>query len=78
MGIYILPRDRDVKVWADADFRGNWFPGEAKDDSDMARSRLVFLYHIWDVQLCDSRNFIQGYPSSLIIVSKFHSVKHCA
>ena len=38
MGIYIHPRDSDVKVWADSDFSGNWFPEEAKDDLDMALS----------------------------------------
>ena len=43
MGIYIQPRENDVKVWEDAYFRGNWFTKEAKDDPDMARSlsRLV-------------------------------------
>ena len=38
MGIYIHPCDSDVKVWADSDFSGNWFPEEAKDDLDMALS----------------------------------------
>ena len=28
MGIYIRPCDSDVKVWADSDFSGNWFPEE--------------------------------------------------
>ena len=36
-------RKSDVKVWADADFRSNWFPEEAKDYSDTACSCLVFV-----------------------------------
>ena len=43
MGIYIRPRDRNAKVWVDADFSGNWFPEEAKDDSDTARSFSGFF-----------------------------------
>ena len=43
MVIYNLLCDSEVKVWADADFSGNWFPEEAKDDSDMARYCSVFF-----------------------------------
>ena len=38
MGTYIRPCNSDVKVWADADFGGNWFPEKDKNDSDMERS----------------------------------------
>ena len=38
MGIYISPHDSGVKVWADYDFRGNWFSEDATDDSDTACS----------------------------------------
>ena len=40
MGIYICPRESDVKIWADDDFISNWYPEEAKDDSYTARSHL--------------------------------------
>ena len=43
MVIYIRPHNSDVNVWADDDFIGNWFPGEANDDSDTARSRSGFF-----------------------------------
>ena len=43
MGIYIRHLEIDGKVWGYADFRGNWFPEEAKDDSYMVRSCLVFF-----------------------------------
>ena len=43
MGIYIRPRDINVKVWADADFSNNWFSEEAKDDSDTAHYHLEFV-----------------------------------
>ena len=41
--IYICPRNSDVKVWVDYGFSGNWFPEEAKYDSDKARSCSVFI-----------------------------------
>ena len=37
-GIYIRPRYSDVKLWVDADFSGNFFPEEDKDDSYTERS----------------------------------------
>ena len=43
MGIYIRPHESDSEVWADADLSGNYFPEEAKDDSDTARSRSLFV-----------------------------------
>ena len=43
MGIYIRPRDSNVKVWTDSDFSGNWFREELKDDSDMAHSCSGFV-----------------------------------
>ena len=43
MGINIRPCDSKVKVWEYANFSSNWFTEEAKDDSDAARSRLVFV-----------------------------------
>ena len=57
MGIYIRPCNINVKVLADSDFSGNWFPDEAKDDSDTARSRSGFLVSyvgcplMWKLQL---------------------------
>ena len=57
MGIYIRPRNSNVKVQADYDFSSNWFPEEANDDSDMARSCSGFVVSyfvcpvIWKSQL---------------------------
>ena len=42
-GIYIRPKDDTFKVWADADFSGNWIPEEAEEDSDTARSRSGYI-----------------------------------
>ena len=36
LAIYTRPSNSNIKVKADAEFNGNWFPGEAKDDSDTA------------------------------------------
>jgi len=38
-GIHIRPTDDTFKVWADADFSGNWIPEEAEEESDTARSQ---------------------------------------
>ena len=78
MGIHILPHDSNIKVWAYAYFRGNWFPGEAKDDSDTARSCSGFVvYYFEDFQLCGSSYFIQIYPPALLILISLYSVKNC-
>jgi len=42
-GVYIRPTDDAFKVWADADFSGNWIPEEAEDESDTARSRSGYI-----------------------------------
>ena len=43
MGIYIGPRDSDIKLWAYAYFSSNWFPEEDKDDSDTENYRSTFI-----------------------------------
>ena len=43
MGTNICPCVSNVKVWADANFSCNWFPKEAKHDSDTARSFSGFF-----------------------------------
>ena len=42
-GIYIRPTDDTFKVWADADFSGNWIPEEAEGEPDTARSRSGYI-----------------------------------
>lgn len=42
-GIYIHPKDSSFKVWADADFSGNWMPDEGEWNPDTARSRTGFF-----------------------------------
>ena len=57
MVIHIRPRDGNFKVWAYADFGGNWFPEEDKYDSNTARSCLGFVVSylvcpvMWKLQL---------------------------
>ena len=78
MGIYIRPHESDSEVWADADLSGNYFPEEAKDDSDTARSCSGFVvYYFGDFQLCGSSYFIQIYPPALLILISLYSVKNC-
>ena len=43
LAIYIRPGESIVNVWVDADFRSNWFPEEATDDSDTARFSSEFF-----------------------------------
>ena len=65
MIIYICPYDIDVKVLADADFGSNWFPEEAKDGSDMARSRSGFVVsYLGCPVMCRSKIQIEIYLSS--------------
>ena len=42
-GIILRPKDTSFKVWADADFSGNWNAETAMEDSDTARSRSGFI-----------------------------------
>ena len=44
-----FPRYTNANVSVDADFRGNWFPEEAKDYSDKAHSLSGFIVSHWDI-----------------------------
>ena len=43
MGVYICHCDSNVKLLADADLRGIFFPEEAMDDTDTAGDCLGFV-----------------------------------
>ena len=82
MGLYICPRDRIFKLWADSYFIGNWFPEEAKNDSDTARSRSLFFVSylvctvMWKMQLW-TEIYLSSTENEYIAPSKAMR-KHCA
>ena len=51
-GIYLTLSDDSFKVWADADFSGNWMKEEAMSDSDTARSRTGYLITYLGCPIC--------------------------
>ena len=79
MVIYISPCENNINLWSDADFGGNWFPEEAKYDSDMARSRSGFVVSylgcpvMWKSQLQTDISLISNDSEYIVIIKALHN-----